>query len=120
MMTENEAQQYCDEEMDANLAKINSQQENNFVLDLVHRHAPLATRVWIGLKWENSPKDFYWYDHSFPTFKSWAPGQPSGKASEPCVEMFVGQKAQLPQGASGYWNDVRCNVKLATVCKKLY
>ena len=50
--TADEAQQYCDEKMDADLAKINSQEENNFVLVLANRHAPSATRVWIGLKWQ--------------------------------------------------------------------
>ena len=58
--TADEAQhiEYCDEKMDANLAKINSQEEDNFVLALANRHAPSATRVWIGLKWQNHPKDF--------------------------------------------------------------
>ena len=119
-LTEGEAQQYCDKEMDANLVKINSQEENNFVLDLVNKHAPSAATVWIGLKWESSPKDFYWYDHSVPTFKNWAPGEPNGKANEPCAEIFVGRDANLPQRASGYWNDVGCHVQLGAVCKRLY
>ena len=118
--TEEEAQQYCDKEMDANLAKINSQEENSFVLDLANKHAPSATQVWIGLMWEENPKDFYWYDHSVPTFKYWAPQEPNGKASEPCVVMFVGRDERLPIRASGYWNDVRCNEQSATVCKRLY
>ncbi|CAH3180996.1 unnamed protein product, partial [Porites lobata] len=119
-LTEKQAEQYCDQKMDANLAKINSQEENNFVLDLAHRHAPSAERVWIGLKWESRPKDFYWYDHSFPTFKNWAPGEPNGKAKEPCVLMYVGKYNQLPQWAAGYWNDINCEEKIAAVCKRLY
>lgn len=120
MTTEDAAQQYCDKEMDANLAKINSQEENNFVLDLANRHAPSAAQVWIGLKWENGPKDFYWYDHSVPTFKYWAPDEPNGKAGEPCVEMFVGRDQNLPRRASGYWNDALCNLQRVAVCKRLY
>ena len=58
-MTEEETQQYCDKEMDVNLAKINSQEENNFGLALVNKNAPSAVGVWIGHKWKNSPKDFY-------------------------------------------------------------
>ena len=118
--TENEAQQYCDKEMDENLPKINSREENNFVLDLANKYAPSAKKVWIGLKWENGPRDYYWYDHSVPTFKNWAPGEPNGKAKEPCVDMFVGRDNNLPQRASGYWNDERCDFQLGTVCKKLY
>lgn len=121
-LTEKQAEQYCDQKMDANLAKINSQEENNFVLDLAHRHAPSAERVWIGLKWEELPKDsdFYWYDHSFPTFKNWAPGEPNGNAKEPCVLMYVGKYNKLPQWGAGYWNDINCEEKIAAVCKRLY
>ena len=119
-LTEKQAEQYCDQKMDANLAKINSQEENNFVLDLAHRHAPSAERVWIGLKWESRPKDFYWYDHSFPTFKNWAPGEPNGNAKEPCVLMYVGKYNKLPQWGAGYWNDINCEEKIAAVCKRLY
>jgi len=78
-MTEKEAQQCCDQKMDANIVKINSQEETNFVLDLVNGHAPSATQLWIGLKWENSPKDCYWYDHSVLTFKNWAANEPMEK-----------------------------------------
>ena len=119
-LTEQQAEQYCDKKMDANLAKINSQEENNFVLDLAHKHAPSAKQVWIGLKWENGPKDYYWYDHSFPTFKNWAPGEPNGKAKEPCAILFVGQYQLLPQRGAGYWNDVTCGGKIPAVCKRLY
>ena len=118
--TASEAQQYCDKEMNANLVKINSQQENNFVLDLVNEHAPSVNQIWIGLRLKYPFRKFYWYDHSVPTFKSWAPGEPNGKSDEPCAAMFVGRAANLPKRASGYWNDLRCNVQFATVCKKLY
>ena len=118
--TEQQAEQYCDQKMDANLAKINSQEENNFVLDLAHKHAPSAKKVWIGLKWENGPKDYYWYDHSFPTFKNWAPDEPNGKANEPCAELYVGQYQLLPQRGAGYWNDAPCGGKIPAVCKRLY
>ena len=121
-LTEQQAEQYCDQKMDANLPKINSQEENSFVLDLAQRDAPSAKQVWIGLKWESesNPKDFYWYDQSVPTFTYWAPGEPNGKDKEPCAVLYVGKFEQLPQRAAGYWNDVPCEVKSAVVCKRLY
>lgn len=120
-MTEEQAQQYCDQKMDANLAKINSQEENNFVLDLANKHASSAKQVWIGLKWKNDPKNYYWYDNSVPTFTNWAPGEPSGKVKEPCVLMLIGQYDMLPVRAAGYWNDVLCDAPhIPAVCKKLY
>ena len=120
-MTEERAQQYCDKEMDANLAKINSKEENDFVLDVAKRHAPSTKSVWIGLKWQSSAKNYYWYDNSVPAFTNWAPGEPSGKAKEPCVVMFTGQYDLLPIRAAGYWNDVSCDAThLPAVCKRLY
>ncbi|XP_067053754.1 lithostathine-1-like [Acropora muricata] len=121
IMTEEQAQQYCDQEMDANLAKINSKEENNFVLDVAKRHAPSAKKVWIGMKWVNSARNYYWYDNSVPTFTNWAPGEPNGKVKEPCVAMYIGQYELLPVKAAGYWNDEVCDAPhIAAVCKRLY
>ena len=121
--TRSEAQKYCDS-LDANLVKINSAEENEFVLNLVRKHAPSVKQVWIGLQWEAGPKDFYWFDHSVPTFKNWAPNEPNGKSREPCGGMYVAQGRDLPYRASGYWNDVPCHVLAGwpngIVCKKLH
>lgn len=104
--------------MNANLAKINSKEENNFVLDVANRHAPSAKRVWIGMKWENSTKNYYWYDNSVPTFTNW---EPNGKVNEPCVVMYIEQYDSLPSRAAGYWNDVPCETQhIPAVCKRLY
>ena len=121
-MTEEQAQQYCDQEMDANLAKINSKEENDFVLDVAKRHAPSTKGVWIGLKWQSSVKNFCWYDNSFPTFANWPLREPPGiKAKEPCVVMFTGQFESLPIGEAGYWHHVSCDAPhFPAMCKKLY
>ena len=120
-MTQEEAQQYCDQEMDANLAKINSKEENDFVLAVAKRHAPSTKSVWIGLKWQSSAKNFYWYDNSVAAFTNWAPGEPSGKAKEPCVVMLTGQYDLLPIGLAGYWNDLSYDAPhLPAMCKRLY
>ena len=120
--SELEAQQYCEDEMDANMLKINSQEENNFIVDLVKEHAPTAKHIWIGLKWEKAPKHFFWYDQSVPTFTNWGPGEPNGGGSEPCVAMYaLPPPNALPQRATGYWNDVSCvKTDVIAVCKRLY
>jgi len=89
--------------------KINSAEENEFVLNLVTKKAPSLKQVWIGLKW--SSKDFYWHDHSVPVYTNWAPNEPNGKAKEPCGMMWLsGHSNALPIRAAGYWNDTLCRV----------
>ncbi|XP_068672430.1 perlucin-like protein [Montipora foliosa] len=131
-----EAQDYCSE-MNADLAKITSQQENDFVLALARRDAPAAEQVWIGLFWHKTGGDFWWSDKtggdfwwsdlSVPVYKNWAPGEPNGNADEPCGMMFTRKKTdQRRHTASGYWNDLKCsrdqayqNWECGFVCKKL-
>lgn len=124
--TQAEAQEYCNG-LHANLVKINSLEENNFVLDVARKHAPNAQQIWLGLEWEEKadPKAFYWFDHSVPTFTNWAPGEPNGYAAEPCAQMFVaGHSNNLAIRSAGYWNDIKCDVQSdlpnGIVCKKLY
>ena len=82
--TWDQAQEYC-ESLGAGLVKINSAEENEFVLDLVTQKAPSLEQVWIGLKW--STNNFYWYDNSVPVYTNWAPHEPNGKANESCGQM---------------------------------
>jgi len=44
--------------------KINSPEENEFVLKLVRQQAKSIKQVCIGLNWDSIA--FYWYDHSVP------------------------------------------------------
>jgi len=106
--------------------KINSPEENEFVLKLVRQQAKSTKQVWLGLNWDSSA--FYWYDHSVPVYTNWAPGEPSSKGlsskvGEPCVHMYTAQGKQLPVRASGYWNDVPCHILAGwpngIVCKRL-
>ena len=80
--------------------KINSAEENEFVLNLFNMRAPSLKQVSIGIKWNPGVKDFLWYDHSVPIYKNWNPNKPNGKASVPCGHMFTRRA-----GLSGYWND---------------
>ena len=100
--------------------KINSAEENDFVLDL-SKQKPSLRLVWIGLKWYTG-KDFYWSDSSVPDYTNWAPGEPNGGAREPCSSMYTAErKTNLPIAAAGYWNDVPCDgvSRIGTVCEKL-
>ena len=100
--------------------KINSNEENEFVLKLVHKHEPSLKQVWIGLKWSSPRKEFIWCDDSVPNYTKWVRGEPNGNANEPCSNMWI--KHPTFQGISGYWNDLSCwdpAHPCGLVCKKL-
>ena len=122
-MTWHQAQQYCRRMggVGAALVKITSERENEFVLALARKKVSSRRSVWIGLMWNSAA--FYWSDYSVPAYKLWAPGEPNGKAREPCSNMWTGQTSMLPTRASGYWNDRPCGVlahgHCGLVCKAL-
>ncbi|XP_027055980.1 CD209 antigen-like protein D [Pocillopora damicornis] len=115
-----QAQAHC-RSLSADLVKINSVEENEFVLSLVRKLAPSLKQIWIGLKWNTN--GFYWIDLSVPVYKNWAPQHPNGNANEPCVQMWINNGQHLPKYASGYWNDIDCHYRSdfpnGIVCKKL-
>ena len=106
-----QAQAHC-HGISGDLVKINSAEENEFVLNLVKTQAPTLQRaVWIGLNWNSTANMFYWNDRSVPVYENWGSGEPNGRAQEPCGEMYI---------SSAYWNDIPCNILLnGIVCKKL-
>lgn len=109
--TRNEAQQFC-VQRGAELVKITSQAENDFVLALAREKAPSVKQVWIGLRYQRSVRAFYWFPH-----------EPSGNGNEQCGHMWTGRTTRFPARASGYWNDISCATKKVfpngLVCKKL-
>lgn len=117
--TWHQAQGYC-HAMKAQLVKINSLEENEFVLSLVKQRTPSLKQVWIGLMWDSSTKDFLWSDYSVPVYKNWAPGEPNGKGREPCAHMWTGQTTHMPHWASGYWNDLPCAGHPKLPCGPVY
>ena len=103
--------------------KINSEDENDFVLTLARQKAPMAKQVWIGLRRDVVIKQFVWSDHSVPVFTKWAPNEPNGKNQmEPCGHMWTGHRGSLGR-ASGSWNDLACGIRsdlpCGLVCKRL-
>ena len=119
--TWNQAKVYC-KRLGGSLVKINSAEENEFVLNLVNKRAPSVKQVWIGLKWNPSVNNFLWSDYSVPVYKNWAPHEPNGNAAEPCGHMWTGHRSSLFR-ASGYWNDLSCgalsSLPCGLVCKRL-
>ena len=117
-----QAQTYC-KGLEGELVKINSAEENAFVLALVREVSPLREHFWIGLKWNSVVKNFLWSDNSVPSYTNWAPNEPNGKASEPCGSMWTRGRTHLPFQASGYWNDRPCGISVSPpcglVCKRL-
>ena len=103
--------------------KINSDEENEFVLKLVHKRAPSVSMIWIGLQWNTRVRGFIWSDLSIPKYRNWAPREPNGKAREPCGNMWTGNTTVLPTHAPGYWNDRICQLMprfpCGLVCKSL-
>jgi len=51
--TQDQAQVYC-HALREELVKINSTEENEFVLIMVNEQAPTLKHVWIGLNWDSS------------------------------------------------------------------
>ena len=64
--TWHQAQAYC-KELGGDLVKINSEEENEFVLKLVNKRAPSLRQVWLALEWNPQRKAFIWADNSIPT-----------------------------------------------------
>ena len=58
----------------ARLVKINSPEENQFVVNLVRQQALSLRQVWIALKANTAT--FFWSDQSVPVFKNWASIEP--------------------------------------------
>ena len=58
------ARTYC-KSKGGDLVKIHSDEENEFVLNLVYKHAPSTKQVWIGLKWNARLSKFIWVDNRF-------------------------------------------------------
>ncbi|XP_068742782.1 perlucin-like protein [Montipora capricornis] len=118
--TRDEARSHC-RAQGGDLVKINSAEENEFVLNLLQQRLPSSRQAWIDLKWDSSVKQFLWNDHSVPVYKNWAPNEPSGKGNEPCGNMWIGYNILVR--ASGSWNDRPCayihSFPCRTVCKRL-
>ena len=110
-----EARLFCIEK-GGELVKITSDRENDFVLALAREEQPPPKDVWIGMRRKGG--HFYWSDNSLPKYTNWAPHEPNNHAEE-CSQMWTSHSDNLPNKASGTWNDIFCDRKHGLVCKRL-
>ena len=90
------------------LAIIRSQDENNFVRDLINQQTVQDRGAWIGLyRKADHDNKFYWIDDTplAGQYSAWASGEPNDQA-EKCVHILLtGSKKKY-----GKWNDNKCNL----------
>jgi len=100
-MTGDEAQLFA-ESLGANLISIQSQAENDCVLNALNAIGESGT-IWIGLNDVATEGTFVWYDQSPVGYTNWATGEPNQSGNEDCVQIFPGGSEP------GRWNDLDCN-----------
>lgn len=99
-MTGSAAQSFA-QNLGANLVSIQSQAENDCILNSLSTLGQTGV-IWIGFSDEVSEGNFVWYDQSPITYTNWAPGEPNQSGNEDCVQIY-------PTGANpGMWNDLSC------------
>ncbi|KAM4031381.1 uncharacterized protein ACNLHF_018846 [Anomaloglossus baeobatrachus] len=78
--------------------------ENNAVLEFLKKYNRYA---YMGIKQGPIPGVFNYLNGVPIVYTRWRKGEPSGKGTEGCVEMYT----------DGQWNDKACNQKRLTVCE---
>ena len=83
---------------------IRSQDENNFVRDLINQQTVPDRGAWLGL-YRKTDNMFYWVDDTplAEQYSTWACGEPNSY-SEKCCHIFK------KSGKLGKWNDNECNL----------
>ncbi|CAG2167545.1 unnamed protein product [Oppiella nova] len=87
---------------------IHSQQEQDFLSDLLFTKYKILDNVWIGAKVNN--KKVTWVDGSKDDYTNWESGEPSNVTND-CVEM----ESAIPN--TGKWVDVPCLKRNIVVCQ---
>ena len=114
-----ESRERCQQELESDLAVIETEEENNFIWHLIEYSFVLPTRAaWIGLQRNNITGVFEWIDGTPFLYDNWKSGEPNNvKGNENCVFMKRG----------GEWNDDPCDLNgysfwedknLLTLCEK--
>ncbi|KAK6291658.1 hypothetical protein J4Q44_G00374430 [Coregonus suidteri] len=110
-----EAERHC-MSLGANLASVNSSEENQFLQDVVSSKTGSFTATWLG-GFDTIPglvgKDrlWFWSDGANFDYQNWNQGEPNNNGGrEPCIVMNFG-------GEHG-WNDLECGNVLPSVCSR--
>ena len=88
----------------ADLAKITSNDENQFVFNLITNQVySTSLGVWIGLHRKSGNK-FYWTDGTLLAgYSKWDAGEPNGPSTHKCAHLYGKSSSR-----TGKWNDAPC------------
>ncbi|XP_069764107.1 lectin-like isoform X2 [Narcine bancroftii] len=105
-----DAEEFCNHRSNyGHLASVNSEDHQEFILDIIYavnRNMPIT---WIGLNDRCKEGTFNWIDGSSLDYQNWAKGEPNNlRNEEHCVNMNYFR--------DGTWNDEVCDKKFAFVC----
>ncbi|XP_010864554.2 ladderlectin-like [Esox lucius] len=103
-----QAEQNC-LSLGGNLVSIHNAGENEAVKDVVFRATNSNPATWIGGSDAYENRVWFWSDGTRFDYHNWASGEPNkAGGKEPCIQTNAGV---------GYWNDLRCELTLPSVCK---
>ncbi|XP_038063240.1 hepatic lectin-like [Patiria miniata] len=111
-MTFDEALQACSA-MGAGLVVPNSQNENQFIWQMMKNHLPSDGRVWIGCTNKHTEGQWMYAADTGKECKfiDWAPNEPNGQdyGGEDCAQML--------DGKAGKWIDIGCSAVAPVICE---
>ena len=101
------------ESLNSHLVKIESLEENNFIVQLVNTSFPdLPGRIWIGTR-DFSQKPYNWTDGTNIIFSRWSGGEPNNGAIG-CGAMYINDRGRPNPG---FWMDYYNHGRYRFVCK---
>lgn len=103
------------------MAKIGSEEENNFILNtfLQISDGEVNREAWIGLTDKEEEGSFQWADGTSPGYTNWAEEQPNDEDGEQdCAEIANGVFWPGGEPQIGVWNDFQCSMELMYICEK--
>ena len=112
MWATNEKRNWIDAESfyqkkEGHLVSVTSKSVQAYMLNIVGHN-----KVWIEARFQESEGSWKWSDFSPFEFEAWAPGEPSEKEEESCVELY---NAGVEYRG---WNNLDCGATLNFTCAK--
>ena len=109
------------EDNGAHLVKIESEEENTFLLRtfLEIPYGDVNIEAWIGLTDQDNEGEFVWADGTAAKYTNWADEQPNDEDNQQdCAEIANGVFWPGGPPQIGVWNDFQCENKLMYICEK--
>ena len=104
------AQQYCNNNK-AHLVDIESEEENDYVSNLIKNELSISAGIWTGINDQDTEGSFQKSDGTVQNYFNWRHGEPNndnGGQPENCVDVSYTSK----------WNDNSCSTKLSFICER--